>query len=466
MKKSIIVVPCLMGVFACSAETSSPLTSPQTIASSPPSETPPPSAMPRLNARAPSTTVPSPTAFSLRECEADSTCIVLRASDPEARVQAAFATAKPGQRIELGPGTFRLTNTIAITTSKLTVRGAGRDKTILDFSGQKTGSDGIYAESLSSLVFDSFSVVDSRGNGIKVLGGDKIVMRKLGVSWRGADASAHGPYGLYPVQSKNVLVEDCVVTGASDSGIYLGQSDRAVLRRNEVHGNVAGIEVENTFRTDVYENLAHDNTGGILVFDLPGLPQKGGHEVRVHDNVVTTNNRENFAPAGNIVGLVPRGTGILVMANADVEIWKNTISGNSTFGVAIASYFVTQLEIKDGTYYPFPLRVNVHDNTFSGGGNSPDPKSSIGALLGTAMGAFPNGAVPPVVFDGITDPSKGTGTNPDQVCMRGNGAAKFANLHLDKVDPNAPDLPGVMSLDATPHDCALTAVAAPVVEAP
>lgn len=408
---------------------------------------------------------PAP-APALPSCREDAGCVALRPEDPEDRVQAAFATAKPGTRIELAAGRFKLTNTLAITTSNLTVRGAGRDATVLDFSGQKAGSEGIFAESVKSLVLEAFSVVDTRGNGIKTLGVDRLVMRKLAVSWSGADASAHGPYGLYPVQSKNVLVEECLVTGASDSGIYLGQSDGAVLRRNEVHHNVAGIEVENTFATDVYENLAHDNTGGILVFDLPGLPQKGGHAVRVHHNEVATNNTENFAPPGNIVGLVPRGTGILVMANADVEISDNKIRDNTTFGVAIASYFVTQKKIEDAAYYPFPARVHVHDNTFSGGGDAPDPKSELGALLSFGIFAFPNSRVPAITYDGVTDPAKGTGANPQEICLRSNGGAGFANLHIDKIDPSSPNLPKAVTLDAAPHDCALPPVGAPVIAEP
>src|SRR5262245_17072073 len=49
---------------------------------------------------------------------------------------------------------------------------------------------------------------------------------------------------------------------------------------------------------------------------------------------------------------------------------------------------------------------------------------------------------------------------------RTTGSAGFVNLHLDKLDPNAPDLASIMTLDAKPYDCALPAVAAPTVVAP
>ncbi|MGI9289516.1 MAG: hypothetical protein ACR2P1_29380 [Pseudomonadales bacterium] len=78
---------------------------------------------------------------------------------------------------------------------------------------------------------------------------------------------------------------------------------------------VEGIEIENSTLADVYENRTTENTGGILVFDLPNLEVSGGERTRVYNNEVFDNNTANFAPEGNIVGQVPAGTGIVVMAN-------------------------------------------------------------------------------------------------------------------------------------------------------
>jgi parallel beta-helix repeat protein len=396
-------------------------------------------------------------------CTVSGPCTSLGAGVSEDKVQEAFATAKQGQTILFGEGTFKLSNTLALAASNVTVRGAGVDKTILDFSGQKAGSEGIFAESVKSLTFEGFTVRDTKGNSIKVLGVDGVVFRKVKGTWTGPDSTAHGAYGLYPVQSKNVLIEDCIASGASDSGIYVGQSDGVVVRRNEAFENVAGIEIENTFNADVYENKSHDNTGGVLVFDLPGLQQKGGHGVRVHDNVIENNNTDNFAPFGNVVGLVPRGTGFFVMANHDVEVFKNTLRNNLTAQMAIISYLVTEEEIKDASYYPYPARISFHDNTIEGGGTQPDAKKKIGILLATAMAKYPGNVVPGLLWDGIVDDKRqgGTPQNPMEICIKNNGSAAFANLHLDKLDKNSPNLPDIVSFDATPHDCSLPAVPAP-----
>ncbi len=394
----------------------------------------------------------SATAPAAPPCPPGTICKSFAAGTSEQTLSDAFATAKDGQLILLGEGTFRLTNTLIIAKNSVTVRGAGMGKTILDFKGQKAGSEGVFAEGVKDLTLESFTIRDTAGNGVKVLGSTGVTFRKLEATWTADDASTHGPYGLYPVQSKNVLIEDCRANGASDSGIYLGQSDHAVLRRNEALNNVAGIEIENTFFAEVYENDSHDNTGGILVFDLPGLPQLGGHDVRVHDNKIHDNNTKNFAPAGNVVGLIPRGTGFFVMANSNVEVFKNTFDNNMTVHAAIISYLVSEIPIKDPNYYPYPSKVFIHDNTFGPGGSQPDATKKIGLLLLTALGSFPNGVTPPVLYDGVVDTKLPVSANAMQVCVQQPGVA-FANLHLDKLDPNKPDLVAIMTQDAKPYDC-------------
>jgi parallel beta-helix repeat protein len=95
------------------------------------------------------------------------------------------------------------------------------------------------------------------------------------------------------------------------------------------------------------------------VFDLPNLPQMGGHSHRIYQNTVVDNDTPNFAPKGNIVAGVPTGTGIMVMANRDVHVFENRIEGNATAAVMLVSY--TQ-KFDDTTYNPLPRDIIVRDN--------------------------------------------------------------------------------------------------------
>ena len=139
--------------------------------------------------------------------------------------------------------------------------------------------------------------------------------------------------------------------------------------------------------------MATKNTGGILVFDLPNLPQMGGHSHRIYRNRIVANDTPNFAPKGNIVASVPVGTGVMVMANKNVHVFGNEIDGNQSAAVMLVSY--TQ-KFDDKTYNPLPRDVVVRDNKI--GRNGYDPKFAGAEILAKAVG----GTIPPVMWDGVT----------------------------------------------------------------
>ena len=55
-----------------------------------------------------------------------------------------------------------------------------------------------------------------------------------------------GVFGIFPQFGKNGTVERNILTGIEDAAIYIGMCDNIDLRFNEVFGNVAGIEIENS----------------------------------------------------------------------------------------------------------------------------------------------------------------------------------------------------------------------------
>jgi parallel beta-helix repeat protein len=245
-----------------------------------------------------------------------------------------------------------------------------------------------------------------------------------------------------------VLIEDSVVIGASDAGVYVGQSDQIVVRNNRAEFNVAGIEIENSSNADVHDNIATNNTGGILVFNLPDLAVMNGAVTRVFDNELFENNTENFAPPGNIVGKVPTGTGIALLAAHDVEIFGNVIRDHHTVNIGIISYVPTDIPVTDPMYDQYPTAIYIHDNTLSG--TSDKPTGELGALMISAIGELlPDGPfiVPDIAWDGVLDPAR-TPNDADRLCFRNNGDADFINLAWPLNETDAP------SFDITPHDCA------------
>jgi parallel beta-helix repeat protein len=236
-------------------------------------------------------------------------------------------------------------------------------------------------------------VEDTKGDGIKSKGADQISFVNVRVEWTGGPNEKNGAYGVYPVSSTNVLIDKVVVKGASDAGIYVGQSKNIVVKRSRAEFNVAGIEIENSMNADVFDNVATHNAGGILVFDLPNLPQMGGNSTRLFRNKVVQNDTANFAPKGNIVANVPTGTGVMIMANRNVHVFENEIAENQTAAVMLVSYVQ---KFDDKTYNPLPRDIVVRDNQL--GRNGWDPKFDGGAILAKMLG----GALPPVMWDGVT----------------------------------------------------------------
>jgi parallel beta-helix repeat protein len=314
-----------------------------------------------------------------------------------AKLQEALILAAPGDVIELGAGRFTLTDGLSLDVDGVTVRGAGMDKTVLDFTGQQGAGEGLLVTS-DNVTLRDFALENPKGDGIKSKGADMIIYDGLRVEWTGGPKTTNGAYGIYPVESTGVLVTNSIVKGASDAGIYVGQSRDITVRGNFVEFNVAGIEIENSRNALVINNLATRNTGGLLVFDLPGLPVMNGGNVILRENVVADNDTPNFAPPGNIVASVRRGTGVLVMANDGVLIEGNVLENNPTAHVMVVAY--TQ-PYDDARYNPYARNVIVGRNAFGRGGDDPqlDGKEALLAAFG--------GALPPVLWDGIVEDGNG-----------------------------------------------------------
>jgi len=320
------------------------------------------------------------------------TLAVAPGPDAQERIQTALLDAKPGDVVQLAAGRYELTDGLSLDVDDVTVTGAGPDATILSFKNQKGAGEGLLVTSDRVTVRD-LGVEDTKGDGVKSKGADQISFVNVRVEWTGGPNEKNGAYGVYPVSSTNVLIDKVTVKGASDAGIYVGQSKNIVVKRSRAEFNVAGIEIENSMNADVFDNVATHNAGGILVFDLPNLPQMGGHSTRLFRNQVVQNDTPNFAPKGNIVANVPTGTGVMIMANKNVHVFENEIAENQSAAVLLVSY--TQ-KFDDKTYNPLPRDIVVRDNRI--GRNGWDPKFDGGAILAKMLG----GTLPPVMWDGVT----------------------------------------------------------------
>jgi parallel beta-helix repeat protein len=431
-----------------------------------------------------STSTPSDGGQTINLCTGiASPCVPFPAGTTETTISTAISTAATNTTFVFDTGTFSFTNALTLpdNSTGVTLKGQSMTGTILDFGGQVAGAAGLNATGASKLTFTKFTVQNTPGDGIKVTSANGVLFLTVQATWTNASNLTHGAYGIYPVQSQNVVVDGCHVSGARDTGIYVGQSFDIIVRNNLVSGNVAGIEIESSVSADVYGNESTANSGGILVFALPTLlpPPGSGVEtdqtlnVRVFNNNVHANNTFNFGDPSGTVSAVPGGTGLVVMAGDNVEVFGNTIANNNTAAYSVISYFLINPSF-DPTdpgqnptgLNPFSNNVYAHDNTFSGNGTNPigenvspdggTSENQLGFLLAGLLleGGFTgnsNGNVPDMLWDGIANEgpplmyvpppspanasSVGSPPNPINYFVSGNGTASFSNLNFPVLLP-------------------------------
>ncbi len=431
--------------------------------------------------------------------------VTANSSSVSEELSTALSTAKTCDTIVLPEGNHSISSSLSFNgngslsqssmVTNLTIKGAGMakatseattnsGKTALDFTG--TAGDGFFITNTKNVVLKDFGVFEAANNAIKLKDTDGIIISRIATVWETDYQESNGAYGLYPVETSNVLIEDSYVQGSADAGIYVGQSDNIVVRNSIAYKNVAGIEIENSTDADVYGNTAEGNTGGILIFDLPIGNGKYGSGVRVFDNDVIANNAPNFAYKGENsnpggVHIVPPGTGIIVLSTSDVEIFNNTITDHQTTSIAITSFMMPDATVASepdqgvGTtvfsydhihpyssvlidgWSPLVKGINIHNNTISVAANINDPQGTLISDIINGMAAVqqpsPNGfgglnngnaQLPHILYDGVgqllastpLDPNK-----PDESIFQAitKGINQIASaVFLNIVAPNDP----------------------------
>ena len=369
---------------------------------------------------------------------------------PGDNVQAALIAVHTGQTIFFTEGTYNFTDELSLSVAGVTLKGMGaRDKIIFDFAGQVTGGNGL-SVTAGDFILDGVTIRDTKGDAVRIQGVDadhkakNITLRNVKVYWTAGSSSSNPGYALYPTTCENVLIENCEVHGASDAGLYVGQSANIMVRNNLVMENENGIEIENSTGAEVMGNMAMDNVGGILVFNLPNLPVKTGALTVVHDNMIMSNNHAKFPSNPTGTGAIPPpGSGMILLAADRTEIRNNMIVANQSTGILIASCpSLPAADLIDSTYCMDPgydawsEGVYIHDNTFSGNGTN--PQEFYQAFWMPTTAPFQD-----MLYDGAVDTTKTDPNVDNKLCIKGNGSATFVDVNvLSGLSPRVTDLSG------------------------
>lgn len=326
--------------------------------------------VPRIEPKIKGTLVPAPAAVADSPKQPQRAPTTWRVNPGES-IQAALDRTIPGDTVEIHPGVYH--ESLLVDIDNLTIRGLKQNGQRAVLDGQNQLTDAVITSS-HNFTIEGLVIKDFVNNGITVHGG-------INATFRDLEVHNTGLYGVYPVETRGVLIENCLVTGIKDAGIYVGQSRDIIVRHNEAHDNVTGIEIENSVNALVENNYVHDNTGGILVFLLPNNPSKVGTDTKVVRNRVINNNHPNFGDPTAIVGRVIPGTGMLIMAADRTEVTENEIRGNDTFGLGVVGLAIAFPKGRQFDVGAIPEDNRIYGNIFAENGRNPGGQvKEIGAI--------------------------------------------------------------------------------------
>jgi cytochrome c peroxidase len=281
-------------------------------------------------------------------------------------IQAAVDKAAPGDTVQVMLGTYH--EAVLVRTDSLTLQGVvqGDQRPTLD--GQNQLANGVLSIG-NYFTVSGLRIINYTSNGATV-------QSTTGPVFRDLITDKTGEYGIFPILSTNVVVDHCIASGVIDTGIYVGQSRGISVTNSEAFANVSGFEIENSVDAVVENNYSHDNTGGILVFILPGKTATEGSHARVANNRVENNNLANFSRPEMIVHVVPAGTGMLIISADSTEVTGNTFRGNKSFAVGLVALtdfpkFFGKISAWDVPTVPEDNWI--HDNMYDHNGYDPDP---------------------------------------------------------------------------------------------
>ena len=341
--------------------------------------------------------------------------------DATADMVDAMIQLKPRDTLEFGCGYFDLDQGLLIqATENVRVKGCGKDKTVLSFR-DSVNVTGLEALNVSGLMVEGITILDSPGDAFKLKGVKWGTLSDVRALWSGGGgvitkdnyaqrinvactappfnegdptpdyvpSSDSGRYGIYPVESENILVENSESIGASDAGIYVGQTNTAIIRDSRAIYNVMGFEIENVQGGEYDNNVAECNTGGFLIYDLENITQYGDTSVMIN-NLARNNNTYNFAHSG-LVSVVPRGVGFITLGYDNIEVFDNVFEDHSTAAVLYISYELIDGPGKtaDKKLDPYTEGLHIHDNVMRNSGYDLPPPDLQKTLAGDIESVLP-----------------------------------------------------------------------------
>ena len=280
---------------------------------------------------------------------------VIRVPQDAPTIQAAVATATPGDTILVDGGTYPGGVVVPKDKPSLTIRGVDRNAVVFD--GEDTRDDAI----------------DVRADGVTLQNLSAHNFRRNAFYWDGVTGftgsyltvwNVRG-YGIYSEDSTDGLIEHDYVSGAADAAYYIGECDpcRSTIRHVVARLSAVGYSGTNASGALVIRDSVWDGNGaGILPNSLADEADPPQHDALIAGNTITRSGRARVPLATPLAGYY--GIGIGVAGGNGDRVLRNTVAGSRRYGIAV---FSTPYRIKAPISWR-PQANSLRDNAVGGSG--------------------------------------------------------------------------------------------------
>jgi parallel beta-helix repeat protein len=297
-------------------------------------------------------------------------------------IQAAIDAASPYDTVVVPAGTYT-GPTVTVEKSNLPIKGSR--EAMIDATGDTYG-----ITVGTKLTFDPGPTCPAYGvSNFRIIGLTVKNAEDTGIFLFAVDGFRvsngryvdNGEYGIFPRCSREGVIARNAGGGGDDATIYVGVDDGVSVVGNNLTNGELGIELESTDNTIVRKNRVVENTTGIFVIVLPGLPKSSTEKALIEENSVNLNNRPNpfppvceapDTPPGCVeeftddLQLLPSGSGILNVGGHEVTIRNNRVTHNGTVGIGV---------VENPFGFGSSNNTTVTGNSILKNGESPDPRT-------------------------------------------------------------------------------------------
>jgi parallel beta-helix repeat protein len=246
------------------------------------------------------------------------------------------------------------------------IDGSGHRYGVLVGDGSAFADDRCPPVGVRGFSITGFTIKSAEHTALRIEGVD-------GFAIRGGAYLSNGAHGPVSSCASHGEISGNHAAGQGGSAILISDSSHVVVEDNSLTESGIGVEIENSTYAVVHKNQIFANTAGLLVAVRAGRFLPLTDHVRIEENAILKNNRENpVAPSsGDPAGAIPAGSGLLNAGGDHVSIERNVILDNDSFGLATTA---SASAATDPRIDPFADRQRVQRNVILLNGQHPDPR--------------------------------------------------------------------------------------------